>query len=194
MKTVFVDVDTQIDFMLPAGALYVAGAELIVPAVARLNRWAAVHSIPVISTTDAHAEEDAEFSQWPPHCVAGTLGQHKPAETLLDKRVTIPATPGDYSIEGAQQIVLETPAVDCYSNPNLPRLLDKLEASRCVVYGVVTEYCVRLAAMGLLKSGRRVDLVTDAIKALKAEDGDRTLAEFVQAGGRLVTVAQVCRD
>ena len=77
MKTVFFDIDTQSDFLYPAGALYVPKAERIVPAVARLNRFAAEHGIPVISTVDAHAENDAEFAQWPPHCVAGTLGQRK---------------------------------------------------------------------------------------------------------------------
>ena len=40
MKTAFFDVDTQIDFLYPAGALYVPGAERIVPAIAALNRYA----------------------------------------------------------------------------------------------------------------------------------------------------------
>ena len=31
MKTVFFDIDTQIDFVYPAGALYVPGAEHILP-------------------------------------------------------------------------------------------------------------------------------------------------------------------
>ena len=57
MKTVFFDIDSQLDFLYPAGALYVPGAERIVPAIARLNRFAAAHGIPVISTTDAHAGE-----------------------------------------------------------------------------------------------------------------------------------------
>src|SRR5271165_5835142 len=69
MKTAFVDVDTQLDFLFPAGALYVPGAERIVPAVARLNRYAAECGIPVISTTDAHTETDPEFAVWPPHCI-----------------------------------------------------------------------------------------------------------------------------
>ena len=58
MKTVFVDVDSQLDFLYPAGALYVPGAERIVPAIARLNQFAAGRGVPVISTTDAHAEND----------------------------------------------------------------------------------------------------------------------------------------
>ncbi len=38
---VFFDIDSQIDFLYPAGALYVPGAERIVPAIAHLNRLAA---------------------------------------------------------------------------------------------------------------------------------------------------------
>jgi nicotinamidase/pyrazinamidase len=177
MRTVFFDVDTQIDFMLPAGALYVPGAENIVPAIARLNRWAAAHAIPVVSTADAHAENDPEFSQWPPHCVAGTAGQRKPSETLLG---------------GPRQIMVEKQALDCFSNPDLPGLLDRLGAERCVVYGVVTEYCVRLAALGLLRRGRRVEVVTDAIVGLDPTAAARALDEIRQAGGRLTTVAEVC--
>ena len=33
-----------------------------------------------------------------------------------------------------------------------------------VVFGVVTEYCVRFAAKGLLDRGRRVSVVNDAIE------------------------------
>src|SRR5689334_10348127 len=36
----FFDIDTQIDFLFPAGALYSPGAERIIEPVARLNRFA----------------------------------------------------------------------------------------------------------------------------------------------------------
>jgi nicotinamidase/pyrazinamidase len=190
-KTVFFDIDTQIDFVYPAGALYVPGAERILPAVARLNRFAAENGIPLVSTTDAHAEDDPEFRQWPPHCVAGTMGQRKPEATLLARRVVVPTVPGDYPVEGAEQIIVEKQALDCFTNPNLPRILERLDAGRCVVYGVVTEYCVRCAALGLLRLGKPVEVVTDAIQTLKEEDGRRALEEIVAAGGRLTTTDDV---
>jgi nicotinamidase/pyrazinamidase len=83
MKTVFFDIDSQLDFLYPAGALYVPHAERIIPAIARLNRFAASHGIPVVSTTDAHTEDDPEFSVWPPHCIAGTWGQRKAEAKLV---------------------------------------------------------------------------------------------------------------
>ena len=194
MKTVFFDIDTQIDFLYPAGALYVPGAEGLLPALARLNRYAAAHGIPVVSTMDAHAENDPEFRDWNAHCVVGTPGQQKPAQTLLERRVVIPTAPGEYAVEGAEQIIVEKQALDLFSNPNLPVLLERLRAERCVVYGVVTEYCVRCALMGLLATGQRVEVVTDAIQSLDADAARRTLEAFAAAGGRRTTVGEVCGE
>ena len=173
MKTVFFDIDTQIDFVLPAGALYAPGAETILPAVAELNRRAPL----VISTMDAHSEDDPEFRVYPHHCVVGTVGQQKPASTLLNDRV--------------RQVFLEKQKLDCFSSPALEPLLRELDAERYVVYGVVTELCVKCAAFGLLKTGRRVEIVTDAVKALDEGQARAMLAEFTAAGGFLVTVGQV---
>jgi len=57
---------------------------------------------------------------------------------------------------------------------------------------VVTEYCVRCAALGLLRLGKQVELVTDAIQSLDEEAARRTLEEFPAGGGRLTTVGEVC--
>ena len=178
MKTVFVDVDTQIDFLYPAGALYVPGAERLVPRLAELNRYAAAHGIPVVSTVDAHAENDPEFSDWPPHCVSGTAGQQKPCGTLLEKRVVVPSTERDYVIDGAQQIIVEKQWIDMFAGGNLASILERLNAGRWVVYGVVTEYCVRSAVLGLLKTGKPVEVLSDSIQALDAAAGRATLEEF----------------
>jgi nicotinamidase/pyrazinamidase len=192
MSTVFVDVDSQLDFLYPTGALYVPKAERIVPAIAKLNRFAAAHSIPVVSTTDAHAEDDPEFQVWPHHCVAGTLGQRKAEATLLDRRVVIPNRPCDLAVEGAQQIVVEKQTVEVFAAPNLSRILDKLNATRCAVYGVVTEICVLSAARGLLRSGREVILISDAVEALSAEASERAFAEIRAGGGRIAPVSEIC--
>ncbi|MBZ5620453.1 MAG: cysteine hydrolase [Acidobacteriia bacterium] len=191
MKTVFFDVDSQLDFLYPAGALYVPAAERIVPAIARLNRFAAEHRIAVISTTDAHAENDPEFAAWPPHCISGTTGQHKAERTLLEKRVVVPNRQCEFALDGVQQVVVEKQTVDVFLAPNLSRVIEQLEADRFVVYGVVTEICVLFAARGLLKAGKPVTVVTDAVAALKAEDSARALDEIRMFGGALATVGQV---
>jgi nicotinamidase/pyrazinamidase len=169
-NTVFFDVDTQLDFVSPAGSLYVPGAEKRIPVIAALNRKAPR----LVSTADAHAENDIEFRTWPPHCVLGTLGQRKPADLLVPN-----------------QIVFEKVTTDAFLNPRLLPLLAQLGADRYVVYGVVTEICVRFAALGLLATGKPVDVVTDAIETLNPSAADAFFAEFTSRGGRLVSSSSI---
>lgn len=169
MSTVYFDIDTQIDFLYPAGALYVPGAEKLIPAIARLNRRGAT----VVSTVCAHAENDPEFRIWPPHCVLGTVGQQKPAELM------------------AGQIVIEKRQLDLFTSPATDEVLGRLGVGSAVVYGVVTEFCVRFAALGLLARGWRVAVVRDAIQSLDPAAGERFFAEFAARGGTLVSAGDV---
>jgi nicotinamidase/pyrazinamidase len=189
MKTVFFDVDTQIDFLYPAGALYTPGAEKLIDNIASLNRSGNI----VVSTVDAHSEDDPEFKLWPHHCVAGTVGQQKPQATLLDRRMIVPNSPSVLDLGDAQQIILEKQTIDCFTNVNIYQLLDLLAADLYVVYGVVTEICVQKAAFGLLQTGKPVELVTDATQSLSPQAQEEMFTEFVRLGGRLssaiVTIA-----
>jgi nicotinamidase/pyrazinamidase len=187
MKTVFFDVDTQLDFLYPAGALPVPGAGDIVPALNRLTRFAVAKQIQLVSTTDAHSEDDPEFKVWKPHCVSGTAGQQKTAGTLLNQRVVLSEA---LPIE-APQIIVEKQHIDCFTNPNLRPLLRSLAADRYVVYGVASEVCVRCAVFGLLETGVRVELITDAIKSLSRTAEQEMIDQFQKAGGHLTTVAVV---
>jgi nicotinamidase/pyrazinamidase len=191
MKTVFFDIDTQVDFLFPAGALYAPGAETILPVVAKLNHYAAKNGIPVISTMDAHSEDDPEFRDWPHHCVVDTVGQQKPASTLLEKRVIVPNSPGAPNLSLIDQILLEKQSLNAFSNHNFPYLLKHFAADRYVVYGLVTEVCVKFAAFGLLETGKRVEIVTDAVRAFNEEDGAKTLADFTAAGGHLTHAGMI---
>ncbi len=196
MKTIFFDVDTQLDFLFPAGALVVPGAEAIVNSLGELTRFAAGNGIQIISTTDAHTEDDPEFAVWKPHCVTETTGQQKTAGTMLARAAILPSIPGalrelQEKLVEAPQLIIEKQHVDCFTNPNLMPLLEALRAERYVVYGVVTEVCVCCAAFGLLGTGAQVELVTDAVKALDSAKGHEALTRFVAQGGRLTTVKDI---
>lgn len=194
MSTAFFDIDTQIDFLFPAGALYVPGAERLLPGIRRLNRLASSRGFPVVSTMCAHSENDPEFRTWRPHCVVGTPGQKKPQETLLERSAVIPNRPAHIDLEGIQQLLLEKQELNLFTNPNLPELLRRLNADQYVVYGVVTEFCVRFAAMGLLEQGKPVSLVSDAIQSLDARESDFILQEFERRGGFLKKIDEVCTN
>jgi nicotinamidase/pyrazinamidase len=184
---VFFDIDTQFDFLYPAGALYVPGAERILPAIARLNRYAAAQGFPLVSTVDAHAEADPEFALWPPHCVAGALGQRKPEATLLERRLVIPSHSPAFDPAAAQQFIAEKQTVDSFVA--IRPLLPLLNAARAAVYGVVTEICVMHAVRGLLSAGLPVAVVTDAIRSLSPEASARALEELRAAGAELTTAS-----
>jgi nicotinamidase/pyrazinamidase len=164
----------------------------VIEPVARLNRFAAESGIPLISSMCAHPENADEFKAWPPHCVMDTFGQHKPAATLMDRRVVIPNAPVELNIEGAQQIVVEKNDLDLFSNPNITALLDKIGADEFYVYGVFTEYCVNCAASGLVKRGRKVFLVTNAIAAVDEAKGRETTERLLASGAALVTADELC--
>ena len=169
MKLYF-DIDTQIDFMFPAGALYVPGAEKLLPAIAKLNREAVDSGAKLISTACAHTEDDAEFKTWAPHCVVGTIGQTRPGCLL---------TGSD------SQIIVEKQELDLFSNPRTDALLREFAPTECIVYGVVTEYCVSKCALGLLDRGYKVTLVQHAIQSLSDPDAGNFLATFRTRGGTI---------
>ena len=84
LKLIFWDVDTQYDFMMELGNLYVPDAESIIPNLEKLTQYARTHSIPILGSVDEHTEENTELSAepdfqdtFPPHCIKGTLGQEK---------------------------------------------------------------------------------------------------------------------
>ncbi|HEV2379214.1 MAG TPA: nicotinate phosphoribosyltransferase [Terriglobia bacterium] len=193
---VFLDVDTQVDFMDPNGALYVPGAEQILPNLRKLVEHAREHRIPWIASADAHSADDPSFARWPPHCVVGTPGQRRIPETRRADAVVVPNRPGAFhaSSDRAQEMVLEIEKQD-YSvaaNPNFGDVLAALGPSRFVVFGVATDYCVKESALALRRLHRPVDLVVDAICAITGEGGRQAIAEMLAAGVRLVTTDEVC--
>ena len=184
--------------MLPGGNLYVPGAERLIPNLNRLTNAAREDRVLIIGDVCVHAPNDPEFQKFPPHCVIGTPGAEIIPETRADRVLFIPnrssaIVPQDLSIY--QQVILEKQTLDVFDNPNTQIVLERVarftdRGAEIFVFGVVTEYCVRLAAKGLLERGRRVALVRDAIESLNAEEGAKTIEELKSLGARLVTTDQ----
>lgn len=195
-RVIFWDEDTQIDFLSPSGRLYVPGAELIVPNLIKLTFLAKQCGIPVVASTDAHYPDDPEMATYPPHCLIGTPGQRKVQGTELAHQILIPNRPVQVPLEisNYEQIVVEKQDVDVFTNPNIEKVLDTLGASLIVLYGVVTEICVAIAARGLLSRGYKVEIVEDAIRAFDEAKGAAALKDLQQRGGSLVTMQKVTTD
>jgi nicotinamidase/pyrazinamidase len=195
---IFWDVDTQVDFMLPGGNLYVPGAEKLLPNLKLLTDAARRNEVFLVSDACVHGPNDEEFKRFPPHCVRGTRGAEIVPETSAGRFFVIPnrahvKIPPDLS--KVQQVILEKQTLDVFDNPNTEKVIERLKSftdrdAQFFVFGVVTEYCVRFAAKGLLERGRRVSLVRDAIETLKPTDGEKTIEELAGLGARLVTTEQ----
>jgi nicotinamidase/pyrazinamidase len=174
--------------MLPGGKLYVPGAERLLPNIRRLTDAARQGRVFLVSHGCYHTKDDPEFQTFTPHCIKGTEGAAFVPEALTDKVVTVPneataTLPRDFA--HCQQILLEKQTLDIFQSRHVGKLVERFsEDIEFVVFGVVTEYCVRFAAKGLLDRGRRVSVVQDAIETLKAEDGERTVAELQGMGAR----------
>jgi len=194
---VFLDVDTQVDFMLPSGALYVAGAEQIIPNLSKLMTCARRNSVPVLSSADAHQPDDPSFVQWPPHCVVGTPGQHRIPETQFPDSAVIPNRPGMFTPprnwSGAHFVIeIEKQNYSVTANVNFDAVLAALGRCHFVVFGVATEYCVRDSALSLRRLQIPVDLVIDAVRPITEQGGRKAIEDMVAAGVRLVTTEEVC--
>ena len=200
-ETAFVDVDTQFDFMSPEGALYVPGAENLAPALERLTRWAVDKGVPIIASVDAHAPDDPEFKDFPPHCVAGTPGQKKLHETLGNRPLFIENRPLELSIPMIEQAgvlrydqyVFEKQTFSLFGNVNAEKIIARIAPRKYVVYGVATDYCVKAAVLSLLDRGAEVEVVENAIAAVAGESGRAALEEMKAKGARLVSVEDVLR-
>jgi nicotinamidase/pyrazinamidase len=194
-RVIFWDVDTQADFMLPGGKLYVPGAENLLPNLNLLTDAARRNEVFLVSDACVHGPDDEEFKRFPPHCVRGTPGAAIVPETVAGKRFVIPNRAGvkiSGDLSKVQQVILEKQTLDVFDNPNTEKVIERLKSfteadAHFFVFGVVTEYCVRLVAKGLRERGRQVSLVRDAIETITPADGQKTLDELTGMGVRLVT-------
>jgi nicotinamidase/pyrazinamidase len=187
---IFWEVDAQEDFINPGGKLYVPGAEKLLPNLRRLTNAAREGRVFLVSHGCIHEANDPEFAQFPPHCIRGSAGAKLVPEAMTDKFLTMPNESGAKLPENLaqfQQIVLEKQTLDIFQSRHAESLLARLPRdAEFIVFGVVTEYCVRLAAKGLLARGRRVSVVRDAIETLNPEASIRTLEELKTSGATLI--------
>jgi nicotinamidase/pyrazinamidase len=193
-RFIFWEVDAQEDFMLPGGKLYVPGAEKIIPNIHKLVEAAVTSGALLVSSACAHSENDPEFEAFPAHCIKGTPGARIIPEGMTKKFSTIPNDPSfrlPATILEFPQIIIEKQVLDVFSNLHTSSLVERIGPdAEYVVFGVVTEYCVRCASQGLRERGREVFIVRDAIETLDALEGSRTLEALESAGARLIATAE----
>ncbi len=188
----FLDVDTQVDFVEPGGKLYAKGAEAIKENLAKLITYAREHGVPLVSSVDAHADGDDEFNEFPPHCLKGTPGQERVVEGRTGAEVFVESgQEGTLPDPRSEHVVIEKQQFSVFSNPIAEKIFALTGAKTFVVFGVVTEVCVRQAALGLLERGYQVRLVEDAIWPIDPKGGEAAIDEMRSKGAICVTTREV---
>jgi nicotinamidase-related amidase len=132
----------------------------------------------------------------------GTPGQLKIPEAPLHNSLVIGPElqdPGEVAkqvLAHRGDILLQKQALDVFTNRNVPALLSALKPEAVVIYGVATDFCDRYTVEGLLRSlpDATLYLVTDAVRAIYPEEGERLMADWRDHGVRLVTTRQVTHE
>jgi nicotinamidase/pyrazinamidase len=204
---VFWDVDTQVDFMDPAGSLYVEGAEKLRPNLERLTDGARAAGLTLVHSADDHELSDEEIAvkgadfadTFPPHCLRGTPGAERVSETAPRPGALDIAWDGSGfeagATRGAAEIVVRKKRFDVFSNPASARLLEALAPDTVVVYGVALDICDRYAVEGMLELGLPdVVVVGDAVAAVVPGTGRQLLADWKRRGVRVLSTDEVLAE
>ena len=206
--TIFWDVDTQHDFIMPDGRLYIKGAETILPRLQALTGFARDKGVPLLGSVDYHTEKDSEISEtpdfretFPPHCLVGSPGQEKVEATRPKDPLWIDSRPEDKEalkqrvrqhLDRGGEVLFRKQRFDVFSNPNVDTVLEAVRPDRIVVYGVALDVCDRYAIEGLLDRKRyRIALVQDAARAIRPEEGERLVVDWGSRGVCMMTTDQI---
>lgn len=202
---IFWDVDTQHDFMDANGKLYVPDAEQIKPQLARLTTYAHERQFHIVASSDDHVAGHRELSStpdfretFPEHCMRGTLGAEKIAETQLFHPLVIEPEPQAHDAlartlwSHGGDVLLRKHWFDVFTNPNTETVLETWDPTEIVVYGVALDVCDRYAIEGFLERGVPViHLVLDATKAIHPEDTPTLVESWKARGVNVVTTEDV---
>jgi nicotinamidase/pyrazinamidase len=201
MRRILWDVDTQVDFVEPAGKLYVPGAEQARTAMARLVEAARAAGLPHVASADDHELSDPEISAepdfaatWPPHCLRGTPGALRVPETLQLEPVVLGETPVAGSWLRGREFLLLKKAYDPFTNPNADAVLALLDPEEVVLFGVASDVCNNAAIRALRARGRAVTYVEEASRGIDEARTAACTAAWRDAGVRFATLDELTAE
>ena len=184
-------VDVQKDFCR-GGTLEVPNGDLIVPTLNRLIASCSRVGHSIYASRDWHPADSKHFLQqggiWPAHCVADTQGSEFHRDLELPPKAVIISKGQSRSSDGYSAFDGCTFSGERFQHELAGRAIGTLS-----VTGLATDYCVRHSVLDALRSGLRVNVVTDAVAGVDRRDGDieRALNEMQESGAQLTTAAEI---
>ncbi len=196
-QTAVIVVDFQADFTeFRNGSLAVASTGLdYVDLVIKETKKFKDLSLPIIATRDYHPPEHVSFYTnhpgkkvfdvvsvnareqvlWPPHCVQGTPGVAilLPID-LIDHTITTADKPEFEGYSAFQD--------DGGRDTGLAALLNKLEATRLLVYGLAIDYCVKATVLHAVELGYEAVLLRRLSRGITPLGEQKAIKEMRSAG------------
>ena len=170
-------VDVQNDFC-EGGSLAVTGGADV---ARRIGPRSAGYDV-VVATQDFHVDPGEHFTEWPPHCVAGTTGAdfHPALDTgPIQARFRKGADRAAYSgFEGAAD-----------DGTNLATYLRDRDVTEVDVVGIATDHCVRATALDAVAEGFGTRVLLDLCAGVAPDTTAAALDELRDAGVELVGTA-----
>jgi Amidases related to nicotinamidase len=182
-------VDLQNDFADPAGSLSVAGGSEIVSVVNSEIERAREAGAAILYTQDWHPAHTPHFAAdggiWPVHCVQETWGAQLHPGLAIRGPIVRKGTNGE---DGYSGFSMRDPAGGQAIPTQLDADLARAGATRIVVCGLATDYCVKATALDGVGLGYETAVLLDAVRAvdLTPGDGERALDEMAAAGVVLI--------
>lgn len=195
-------IDAQEDFMDPTGALFVPGADDVVPILNSYLESLTLENgyVGVIFTADTHDEDtypdSEEAKEFPPHCYMGTDGFKMAVNPKL-----VP--------EETKRMILNKSVFDMWDQPELvlrPYVLDGEPVAyggeqdrnewfatllangveEVEVVGVAADYCVKWAVDGLLVRGFSVTLFDNLTAGIQRDINQVLVEEWANEDVRVL--------
>lgn len=192
IECVLIDVNTQKDFFERRGAMPVANARAMIPALRKIVAWSKRNGAPVISSLESNRPIELSDSGTPICCVDGSGGQCKMDFTIFPKRtnfeldttLALPVNP----FRQVQQVIFRKRGNDLLLNPKADRLFTYLPVKEYIIYGAGLETAVKSIVLSLLTREQKVSIIVDACGYWHKRQAQLAIRQLNAKGADLITV------
>lgn len=185
-KRILIDVDTQREFFLAAGASCIRNHRRVLANIRRVMAWARLKNIRMISTARVYDNGTASREGH----LESPDGPRKISYTVRNSHISFAADgctdlPRDI-FKQYDQVILEKRSIDPFEEPRVDRMLSELRASEFILIGATAEGAVKATALGLLARRKNVTILTDAIGSCDKAAAEIALRQVEAKGAKLV--------
>jgi nicotinamidase-related amidase len=184
-KRILIDVDTQREFFIAAGASCIRNHRRVLTNIRRVVAWARLKNIRMISTARVFDNGTKDRAG----CLESSDGPKKISYTVRQRRVSFAADgctdlPRDI-FRQYDQVILEKRSIDPFEEPRADRMLSELRANEFVLIGGTMEGAVKATALGLLARRKNVTILTDAVGSRDKAAAQVALRKIEAKGAKL---------